>query len=147
MLHDIGKIGLPDAILQKPGKLGASSWEVRTHPEIGAQVLSGRGLEDLRSWVLAHHERPDGLGYPAGVSDKAIPIEAKILAVADAFEAMTTDRVYRAGVAAEPLGGAAALRGHAVRRTRGRGLHGRAGRARARGRRARAERGRNSRGR
>ena len=99
VLHDIGKIGLPDAILQKPGKLGRSELaKIRTHPEIGAQVLSGRGLEDLRSWVLAHHERPDGLGYPAGVSDKAIPIEAKILAVADAFEAMTTDRVYRAGV-------------------------------------------------
>jgi diguanylate cyclase (GGDEF)-like protein len=96
VLHDIGKIGLPDAILQKPGRLGRNELaEIRTHPEIGAQVLSGRGLEDLRDWVLAHHERPDGLGYPAGLSDEQIPLEAKILAVADAYEAMTADRVYR----------------------------------------------------
>ena len=96
MLHDIGKIGLPDAILQKPGRLGRNELaEIRTHPEIGAQVLSGRGLEDLRGWVLAHHERPDGKGYPAGMTDADIPLEAKILAVADAYEAMTADRVYR----------------------------------------------------
>jgi diguanylate cyclase (GGDEF)-like protein len=96
VLHDIGKIGLPDAILQKPGRLGRNELaEIRTHPEIGAQVLSGRGLEDLRGWVLAHHERPDGKGYPAGLTDADIPLEAKILAVADAYEAMTADRVYR----------------------------------------------------
>jgi diguanylate cyclase (GGDEF)-like protein/putative nucleotidyltransferase with HDIG domain len=99
ILHDIGKIGLPDAILQKPGPLRKTELaEIRTHPEIGAQILSGRGLEDLREWVLAHHERPDGLGYPRGLKDGEIPLEAKILAVADAFEAMTADRVYRAGV-------------------------------------------------
>jgi diguanylate cyclase (GGDEF)-like protein len=96
VLHDIGKIGLPDAILQKPGRLGRNELaEIRTHPEIGAQVLSGRGLEDLRGWVLAHHERPDGKGYPEGLTDPDIPLEAKILAVADAYEAMTADRVYR----------------------------------------------------
>jgi diguanylate cyclase (GGDEF)-like protein len=96
VLHDIGKIGLPDAILQKPGRLGRNELaEIRTHPEIGGQVLSGRGLEDLRGWVLAHHERPDGKGYPAGTTDADIPLEAKILAVADAYEAMTADRVYR----------------------------------------------------
>jgi diguanylate cyclase (GGDEF)-like protein len=101
VLHDIGKIGLPDAILQKPGRLGRSELaEIRTHPEIGAQVLSGRGLEDLRGWVLTHHERPDGKGYPAGLADAEIPIEAKILAVADAYEAMTADRVYREGMGA-----------------------------------------------
>jgi diguanylate cyclase (GGDEF)-like protein/putative nucleotidyltransferase with HDIG domain len=99
ILHDIGKIGLPDAILQKPGPLRkAEMAEIRTHPEIGAQILSGRGLEDLREWVLAHHERPDGLGYPRGLKNGEIPLEAKILAVADAFEAMTADRVYRPGV-------------------------------------------------
>lgn len=99
VLHDIGKVGLPDAILQKPGPLGRSELaEVRTHPEIGAQILNSRGLEDLREWVLAHHERPDGKGYPAGLSDAEIPLEAKILAVADAYEAMTSDRVYRAGI-------------------------------------------------
>ena len=99
VLHDIGKIGVPDAILQKRGPLGRIELdEVRTHPELGAQVLSGRGLEDLRAWVLAHHERPDGKGYPAGLRDPDIPLEAKILAVADAFEAMTADRVYRAAI-------------------------------------------------
>jgi diguanylate cyclase (GGDEF)-like protein len=99
VLHDIGKIGLPDAILQKPSALGrAELAEIRTHPEIGAQVLNGRGLEDLRAWVLAHHERPDGKGYPARITDEKIPLEAKILAVADAFEAMTADRVYRSGM-------------------------------------------------
>ena len=74
VLHDIGKIGLPDAILQKPGPLGKHELaEIRTHPEIGAQILSSRGLEDLREWVLAHHERPDGMGYPAGLTDVGDP--------------------------------------------------------------------------
>src|SRR5207244_3118059 len=99
VLHDIGKIGLPDAILQKPGPLGPTEMaQIRTHPEIGAQVLNGRGLEDLRDWVAAHHERPDGKGYPEGLTDAEIPLEAKILAVGDAFEAMTAGRVYRAGI-------------------------------------------------
>jgi diguanylate cyclase (GGDEF)-like protein/putative nucleotidyltransferase with HDIG domain len=99
ILHDIGKIGVPDAILQKPDRLGkAEQAEIRTHPEIGAQILSGRGLEDLREWVRAHHERPDGKGYPNRLGDNEIPIESKILAVADAYEAMTADRVYRASV-------------------------------------------------
>jgi diguanylate cyclase (GGDEF)-like protein len=98
-LHDIGKIGVPNAVLQKPGPLGAREMaQVRTHPEIGAQVLAGDGLEDLRSWVVAHHERPDGKGYPAGLTDADIPLEAKIIAVADAYEAMTADRVYRSGI-------------------------------------------------
>jgi diguanylate cyclase (GGDEF)-like protein/putative nucleotidyltransferase with HDIG domain len=99
VLHDIGKVGLPDAILQKPGPLGRTELaEIRTHPEIGAQILNSRGLEDLREWILAHHERPDGKGYPCGLTDSEIPLEAKILAVADAYEAMTADRVYRAGI-------------------------------------------------
>ncbi|MEA2331975.1 MAG: hypothetical protein QOH58_2113 [Thermoleophilaceae bacterium] len=99
VLHDIGKIGVPDAVLRKPGRLGTTQLaEIRTHPEIGAQVLSGRGLEDLRAWVQAHHERPDGKGYPAGLTDSEIPLESKILAVADAYEAMTADRVYRPGI-------------------------------------------------
>ncbi len=98
-LHDIGKIGVPNAVLQKPGPLGAREMaQVRTHPEIGAQVLAGEGLEDLRGWVVAHHERPDGKGYPAGLKDAEIPLEAKIIAVADAYEAMTADRVYRSGI-------------------------------------------------
>ena len=99
ILHDIGKMGLPDAILQKAGPLGKVELEkIRTHPEIGAQILSGRGLEDLRTWIVAHHERPDGNGYPHGLPDVKIPLEAKILAVADSYEAMTADRVYRAAL-------------------------------------------------
>jgi HD-GYP domain-containing protein (c-di-GMP phosphodiesterase class II) len=99
VLHDIGKIGLPDAILRKPGPLAKTEMaEIRTHPEIGAQILNSRGLQDVREWVLAHHERPDGKGYPCGLPDQEIPLEAKILAVADAYEAMTADRVYRPGI-------------------------------------------------
>jgi diguanylate cyclase (GGDEF)-like protein len=98
-LHDIGKIGVPNAVLQKPGPLGSREMaQVRTHPEIAAEVLAGKGLEDLRSWVVAHHERPDGKGYPARLTDSEIPVEAKIIAVADAYEAMTADRVYRTGI-------------------------------------------------
>jgi HD-GYP domain-containing protein (c-di-GMP phosphodiesterase class II) len=101
-LHDIGKIGLPSAVLRKPGPLGDTEMaQVRTHPEIGAEVLSGRGLEDLRDWVAAHHERPDGRGYPAGLAGDEIPFEARILAVADAYEAMTADRVYSPGIGAK----------------------------------------------
>jgi diguanylate cyclase (GGDEF)-like protein/putative nucleotidyltransferase with HDIG domain len=98
-LHDIGKVGVPNEVLQKPGPLGAREMaQIRTHPEIGAEVLSGEGLEDLRGWVIAHHERPDGKGYPRGLTDREIPLEAKIIAVADAYEAMTADRVYRTGI-------------------------------------------------
>jgi HD-GYP domain-containing protein (c-di-GMP phosphodiesterase class II) len=66
-----------------------------THPEIGARLLSRGEFDDLRGWILAHHERPDGLGYPRAISGTQIPVEARILAVADAYEAMTADRVYR----------------------------------------------------
>ena len=107
--------------------------EIRTHPEIGAQILNGRGLEDLREWVLAHHERPDGKGYPRGLTDAEIPLEAKILAVADAFEAMTADRVYRAGIE-ERAARAELLRcaGRSVRLARGGRVPRRAERAGAR---------------
>jgi diguanylate cyclase (GGDEF)-like protein/putative nucleotidyltransferase with HDIG domain len=99
VLHDIGKIGVPDAILRKPGPLDDDEYgQMRKHPEIGARILGGSGLEDIRRWILAHHERPDGGGYPHRLRDEEIPIEAKILAVADAYEAMTSDRVYRAAI-------------------------------------------------
>ncbi len=112
VLHDIGKIGISDRVLTKPGPLDADEWkEMYTHPEIGARLLSPPEFNDLRAWILAHHERPDGLGYPYGLRDEAIPLEAKILAVADAYEAMTAHRVYRpalgeAGARAELEGGA-----------------------------------------
>jgi diguanylate cyclase (GGDEF)-like protein/putative nucleotidyltransferase with HDIG domain len=99
VLHDIGKIGIPDRVLTKPGPLDASEWkEMYTHPEIGARLLSRPEFEDLRDWILAHHERPDGLGYPRAIRSSQIPLEARILAVADAYEAMTADRCYRASL-------------------------------------------------
>lgn len=102
ILHDIGKIGVPDSILRKPGPLTAEELEqMRRHPEIGARILSARELDDIRSWVRAHHERPDGKGYPEGLTAGEIPIEAAILAVADAYEAMIADRVYRMAIGPE----------------------------------------------
>jgi HD-GYP domain-containing protein (c-di-GMP phosphodiesterase class II) len=71
---------------------------MRTHCDLGARLLTGAGLEDIGAWVLAHHERPDGLGYPAGLTASAIPLESSVLAVADAYEAMVADRLYRAGI-------------------------------------------------
>ncbi len=68
---------------------------MRRHPELGARMLTGPGMQDVRGWVLAHHERPDGGGYPRGLVGDQIPMEAAILAVANAYEAMTADRPYR----------------------------------------------------
>jgi hypothetical protein len=73
---------------------------MRKHPEIGAHILEGRDLTDVRCWILEHHERPDGRGYPYGLGPEQVPLEAQIIAVADAFEAMTADRVYRRGMPA-----------------------------------------------
>ncbi|MHB8531599.1 MAG: bifunctional diguanylate cyclase/phosphohydrolase [Solirubrobacteraceae bacterium] len=96
MLHDIGKIGVPNSILGKPGSLDADELTViRRHPGLGAQILEHDSLADVRAWVAAHHERPDGRGYPLGLKGAEIPIEASIVAVADAFEAMTSNRSYR----------------------------------------------------
>jgi putative nucleotidyltransferase with HDIG domain len=96
IVHDVGKIGISDSVLRKPGWLSDEDWdEMRRHPEIGARILRGANLDDIGDWVLAHHERPDGQGYPHGLAGHAIPLEARILAVADAYEAMTSDRVYR----------------------------------------------------
>lgn len=68
---------------------------MRRHPQIGADVLGSGHFDDIRGWILAHHERQDGGGYPAGLAGEVIPLEARILAAADAYEAMTADRVYR----------------------------------------------------
>jgi diguanylate cyclase (GGDEF)-like protein len=96
LLHDVGKIGVSDRVLSKPGPLDADEWrEMQTHPEIAARLLAHPEFDDLRTWVLAHHERPDGRGYPHRLSGEEIPLEACILAVADAFEAMTAERAYR----------------------------------------------------
>jgi HD-GYP domain-containing protein (c-di-GMP phosphodiesterase class II) len=101
VLHDIGKLGIPDAILQKPGSLDDDEWqEIRRHPEIGARILEHANLADIATWVRAHHERVDGRGYPAGLTGTAIPAEARVLAVVDAYEAMTADRPYRPSIGA-----------------------------------------------
>jgi len=99
VLHDIGKLGIPDAILLKPDALDRDEWqEIRRHPEIGARILEHANLTDIARWVRAHHEHLDGGGYPAGLAGAAIPAEARVLAVADAYEAMTADRPYRASI-------------------------------------------------
>jgi diguanylate cyclase (GGDEF)-like protein/putative nucleotidyltransferase with HDIG domain len=96
ILHDVGKLGVSDEILRKPGALTAEEWtEMRKHSELGARMVAAAGMDDISSWVLAHHERPDGTGYPNGTAGDDIPIEARILAVGDAYEAMTADRPYR----------------------------------------------------
>lgn len=97
MLHDIGKIGVPDSILHKTGSLGEGEWAiVRKHPEWGKQILEGiRFLEGPAQLVLAHHERWDGSGYPLGLKGEQIPLGARIFAVVDAFDAMTSYRPYR----------------------------------------------------
>ncbi len=100
LLHDIGKIGIPDQILNKPGPLSDREWSImRQHPEIGARILRMvRGLTDVATYVLAHHEHYDGSGYPYGLSGDMIPLGARILSVVDAFGAMITDRVYRSSL-------------------------------------------------
>jgi diguanylate cyclase (GGDEF)-like protein len=96
VLHDVGKLGVADAVLQKPGPLTDDEWaDMRRHPELGARILEHANLRDISGWVLAHHERVDGRGYPHALAGAAIPLEARILAVADAYEAMTADRPYR----------------------------------------------------
>ncbi len=74
---------------------------MQRHPELGAHILESASLHDLAGWVLAHHERPDGTGYPFGLSGDAISLEARILAVADAYEAMTSGRPYRIAMSAQ----------------------------------------------
>lgn len=99
LLHDIGKIGVPDAILRKPAKLTEEEWEhMREHPIHGQQILRGINfLEGAAKVVAQHHEKWDGSGYPLGLKGTEIDICARIFAVADAFDAITSDRVYREG--------------------------------------------------
>jgi two-component system cell cycle response regulator len=102
MVHDLGKIGVPDHVLLKPRSLTPEEWQqMQRHPELGAHILQSASLDDLAGWVLAHHERPDGTGYPLGLRGDAISLEARILAVADAYEAMTSDRPYRDAMPAQ----------------------------------------------
>jgi len=97
LLHDIGKIAIDENILSKPDKLTKAEYEeIKRHPEIGYRILSSSNeLSDLAEAVLFHHERWDGLGYPKGVSGEEIPLKARIITVADAFDAMVSERSYR----------------------------------------------------
>lgn len=97
MLHDIGKVGIDESILQKPGPLSPEEWvEIKKHPEIGFRIAHNTPeLVSVAEYILSHHERWDGEGYPQGLKGEEIPLLARVLAVADAFDAMTSDRKYR----------------------------------------------------
>lgn len=99
ILHDVGKIGISEAILNKQGKLEDSEWEaVRNHPVIGEKIVKDIDfLYDIHLGVRHHHERYDGKGYPDGLKGEEIPLVARVIAVADSFDAMTSDRTYRRG--------------------------------------------------
>jgi putative nucleotidyltransferase with HDIG domain len=103
LLHDIGKVAVPDAILFKPGPLTEHERAlVRQHPEVGSQILRHiEFLDEAKTVVRHHHERWDGTGYPDGVAGEAIPVPARVFALADALDAITSDRPYRAAVAFE----------------------------------------------
>ncbi|CAD5379290.1 Two-component system response regulator [Pseudomonas sp. OF001] len=98
-MHDVGKIGIPDAILRKPGKLDADEWSVmREHSRIGAKIIGehpGGLLRMAHNIALCHHEKWDGSGYPHGLRGEAIPLEARIVAIADVFDALTSERPYK----------------------------------------------------
>jgi HD-GYP domain-containing protein (c-di-GMP phosphodiesterase class II) len=97
LMHDIGKLGIPEAVLDKHSPLDESEWILmRTHPEMGLTLLDriGQSSREVLA-VLYHHERLDGSGYPYGLKAEAIPIEARIVAVADTYDALTSDRPYR----------------------------------------------------
>jgi diguanylate cyclase (GGDEF)-like protein/putative nucleotidyltransferase with HDIG domain len=99
LLHDIGKVAVPQAVLRKPGPLDAGELEqARRHVEAGARWIDDEAFADVRSWVMAHHERPDGAGYPHQLAAAEIPLAARIIAVADAYESMTSDRPYRSAL-------------------------------------------------
>jgi putative nucleotidyltransferase with HDIG domain len=97
ILHDVGRVGVPDSLMRKSGPLSEDEWaRVRSHPEIGARMVETTDFEDIRAWILFHHERPDGRGYPEGRdAARDVPLEARIIGVADAYEAMTSERPYR----------------------------------------------------
>jgi HD-GYP domain-containing protein (c-di-GMP phosphodiesterase class II) len=99
-LHDLGKLGVRDSILLKPGRLSEEEFEqIKTHPTIGESIIAPIGLlPEERALIRHHHERWDGKGYPDGLREKQIPFLARILSVADAFDAMTSDRPYRAAL-------------------------------------------------
>lgn len=105
MVHDVGKIGVPEAVLTKPGRLTQEEFaQVKLHPEIGAKILQDiRQMHDLIPGVLYHHEQWDGSGYPHGLSGEEIPLFGRLVGLADAFDAMSSDRTYRAALKLEEV--------------------------------------------
>ena len=104
MLHDVGKIGIPESVLKKPGKLTDEEWEImKQHPTIGAEkvLAPNEALREFIPIVKYHHERLDGKGYPEGLKGEEIPLEARIVSVADAYHALVSDRPYRKGMPIE----------------------------------------------
>jgi diguanylate cyclase (GGDEF)-like protein/putative nucleotidyltransferase with HDIG domain len=102
LLHDLGKIGIPDHILRKPGDLEPEEFLIlKRHPQIGFELLDGVDVAPVDTWILHHHEHWDGSGYPLGLRAEEIPIGSRIILVADAYDAMTTDRSYRRAVKPE----------------------------------------------
>jgi len=99
LMHDIGKIAIVDTLLNKVGSLNRDEWdEIKRHSEIGYRILSSANeFSEIADYVLAHHEKWDGSGYPKGLSGEDIPLEARIIAVADSFDAMTSDRTLQKG--------------------------------------------------
>lgn len=99
-LHDVGKLAVPERILNKPGPLDEDEWRImKSHAEVGGRILGCvRALAPVAALVRAHHERHDGTGYPLGLSGESIPMGARIIAVCDAYDAMTTQRVYNRAV-------------------------------------------------
>jgi diguanylate cyclase (GGDEF)-like protein len=102
-MHDIGKTGIPDAILSKPGSLTSEEWQImRKHPEIGYHILlSSPTMSKIAEYILAHHERWDGNGYPQGLMHEDIPIISRIIAIADTYDVIMSDRPYRKAVSKE----------------------------------------------
>ena len=98
-MHDVGKIGIPDRILLKPGKLDPEEWEImKTHTTVGAQIIGEHPSELLkiaRQVALSHHEKWDGTGYPYGLSGEDIPLSSRIVMIADVFDALTSERPYK----------------------------------------------------
>lgn len=103
VLHDIGKVGVSRGILQKPDRLQSAEWEeMKRHPEIGYRIAQATPeLAIVADFILSHHERWDGKGYPRGLKEEEIPLVCRILAIADAYDAMTNDRVYRSAMSRE----------------------------------------------
>ena len=107
LLHDVGKIGVPDEVINKPGRLTEEEFaKIKKHPSIGGKILSNiKEMPELASGAKWHHERYDGSGYPEGLSGDEIPEEARIIAVADAYDAMTSNRSYRGSLPQETVRG------------------------------------------